>query len=90
MRRLKQEIYFPIIVGIHFLFWAIDLYFYNGSFKEISSNTMFFGELTNQSWNNTHRILGEVFSSWVVTVFAFNFFIDKILWSQYFKSTSKS
>jgi predicted ferric reductase len=76
MRRLKQEIYFPIIVGIHFLFWAIDLYFYNGSFKEISSNTMFFGELTNQSWNNTHRILGEVFSSWVVTVFAFNFLMS--------------
>ena len=73
MRFLKQEIYFPIIVGIHFLFWAVDLYFYNGSFKEISSDTLFFGELTNESWKNTHRILGEVFSSWVVTVFAFNF-----------------
>ena len=73
MRRLKQEIYFPIIVGIHFVFWAIDLYFYKGSFTEVSSKTMFFGELTNESWNNAHRILGEVFSSWVVTVFAFNF-----------------
>ena len=73
MRILKQEIYFPIIVGIHFIFWAIDLYFYNGTFKEISSDTLFFGELTNVSWKNTHRILGEVFSSWVVTVFAFNF-----------------
>ncbi|UJH68837.1 ferric reductase-like transmembrane domain-containing protein [Allomuricauda sp. SCSIO 65647] len=73
MRHLKQEIYFPIIVGIHFIFWAIDLYFYEGSFKETSSDTMFFGELTNVSWKNPHRILGEVFSSWVVTVFAFNF-----------------
>ena len=54
-------------------FLAIDLYFYNGSFKEVSSDTLFFGELTNVSWKNSHRILGEVFSSWVVTVFAFNF-----------------
>lgn len=73
MKRLKQEIYFPIIVGIHFIFWAIDLYFYKGSFTEVSSDTLFFGELTNVSWRNAHRILGEVFSSWVVTVFAFNF-----------------
>ena len=73
MKTLKQEIYFPIIVGIHFIFWFVDLYFYKGSFMEISSDTMFFGELTNESWQNTHRILGEVFSSWVVTVFAFNF-----------------
>lgn len=40
---------------------------------EVSSDTLLFGELTNESWRNTHRILGEVFSSWVVTVFAFNF-----------------
>nr|WP_299338199.1 ferric reductase-like transmembrane domain-containing protein [Allomuricauda sp.] len=73
MRRLQQEIYFPIIVGIHFIFWAIDLYFYQGSFKEVSSDTVFFGQLTNVTWKNPHRILGEVFSSWVVTVFAFNF-----------------
>lgn len=73
MRILKQEIYFPIIIGIHFIFWAIDLFFYDGSFKEVSSDTMLFGELNNVSWKNPHRILGEVFSSWVVTVFAFNF-----------------
>lgn len=73
MRILKQEIYFPIIIGIHFIFWAIDLYFYNGNFTEVSSDTLLFGELTNESWQNIHRILGEVFSSWVVTVFAFNF-----------------
>ncbi len=73
MRHLKQEIYFPIIVGIHFIFWAIDLYFYDGSFREVASDTMFFGELTDVDWKNPHRILGEVFSSWVVTVFAFNF-----------------
>lgn len=73
MRFLKQEIYFPIIVAIHFLFWAIDLYFYKGSFMEVSADTLLFGEMTNESWKNVHRILGEVFSSWVVTVFAFNF-----------------
>lgn len=73
MRVLKQEIYFPIIIGIHFAFWAIDLYLYDGSFMEVSSDTLLFGELTNESWANVHRILGEVFSSWVVTVFAFNF-----------------
>ena len=73
MKMLKQEIYFPIIIGIHFIFWTIDLYFYKGSFIEVSSDTLLFGELTNESWKNTHRILGEVFSSWVVTVFAFNF-----------------
>ncbi|MEO1009683.1 MAG: ferric reductase-like transmembrane domain-containing protein [Bacteroidota bacterium] len=73
MRHLKQEVYFPIIVGIHFIFWIIDLYFYEGSFKEVSSDTLLFGELREVSWKNPHRILGEVFSSWVVTVFAFNF-----------------
>ena len=73
MKILKQENYFPIIIGIHFIFWAIDLYFYKGSFMEVSSDTLLFGELNNESWKNTHRILGEVFSSWVVTVFAFNF-----------------
>ncbi len=73
MRILKQEIYFPIIIGIHFAFWAFDLSMYQGSYMEVSSDTMFFGEMTNESWANIHRILGEVFSSWVVTVFAFNF-----------------
>ncbi len=76
MRILKQEVYFPIIIGIHFIFWTIDLYFYEGSFKEISSDTLFFGELTNASWKNPHRIIGEIFSSWVVTVFAFNFLMS--------------
>ncbi len=72
MRHLKQEIYFPIIILIHFGFWAIDLYFYSGTFTEVDASTMFFGTV-NDTWANPHRILGEVFSSWVVTVFAFNF-----------------
>ena len=72
MRHLKQEIYFPIIVLIHFVFWAVDLSLYSGSYHEVNSDTMFFG-LVNGTWANPHRILGEVFSSWVVTVFAFNF-----------------
>lgn len=58
---------------IHLVIWAIDLYFYKGSFQEISSDTLFFGEMTRHSWMNIHRILGEVFSSWVITVFAANF-----------------
>ena len=73
MRVLKQELYFPLIIGIHFIFWAIDLYFYKGSFTEISSDTLLFGEMTNESWFNFSRIFGEVLSSWVVTVFAANF-----------------
>lgn len=56
MRIIKQEIYFPIIIGIHFILWTIDLYLYNGSYE--------YGSL---------HIAGEVFSSWVVTVFAANF-----------------
>ena len=84
MRRLKQEIYFPIIVGIHFIFWAIDLYFYQGAFKEVSSDTLLFGELSDVTWKNPHRILGEVFSSWVVTVFAFNFLMaTRARWVEY-------
>lgn len=73
MRILKQEIYFPIIIGIHLIFWYIDLNFYNGNFTEVDSDTMFFDRLQNTSWQNPHRIIGEIFSSWVVTVFAFNF-----------------
>ena len=73
MKKLKQEIYFPIIVGIHLLFWVVDLYFYKGNLKETNSDTLFFGYLDNVSYNNWHRILGEVFSSWVATVFTFNF-----------------
>jgi len=73
MRILKQELYFPLIIGIHFIIWAISLYFYNGTAMEIKSDTMFFGELANVSWLNFHRIIGEVLSSWVVTVLAINF-----------------
>lgn len=56
MRMLKQEIYFPIIILVHFVFWVVDLYLYNGSYEYTSKH-----------------IAGEVFSSWVVTVFAANF-----------------
>lgn len=73
MRFLKQELFFPFIIGIHLIFWAIDLYFYKGSFVELSSDTLFFGKMTQVSWFNFHRIFGEVLSSWVVTVFAANF-----------------
>jgi len=56
MRRIKQEIYFPILIAIHFVIWWVDMMFYTGSYEYTS--------LT---------IAGEVFSSWVVTVFAANF-----------------
>jgi predicted ferric reductase len=73
MRVLRNEWYFPLIIGIHILFWAIDLYFYKGNFIEVSSDTLLSGEMTNESWFNFARIFGEVLSSWVVTVFAANF-----------------
>ena len=73
MRILKQELYFPLIIGIHFIFWTIDLYFYKGSFTEVSSDTLLFGKMTDEGWFNFSRIFGEVLSSWVVTVFAANF-----------------
>lgn len=73
VRAVKKEWYFPLIIGVHFIIWAIDLFFYKGSFREVSSDTLFFGEMTNESWLNFHRIFGEVLSSWVVTVFAANF-----------------
>ena len=79
-RILKQESYFPIIITIHLLFWVFDLAFYNGSFRENGTATFFFGEL-NGTWYNPSRILGEVFSSWVATVFAFNFLMaSRIRW----------
>ncbi len=56
MRRIKQEVYFPILIAIHFVIWWIDIMFYKGSYEY-----------------NSLTIAGEVFSSWVVTVFAFNF-----------------
>ena len=73
MRTIKQEHYFPAIIAIHFILWAIDLSLYQGSFREVHSDTLFYGEMNDVSWNNIHRILGEVFSSGVVTVFAANF-----------------
>lgn len=73
MKPSKQELFFPLIIGIHLIFWAIDLYFYKGSFGEVSSDTLFFGKMSNESWFNFHRIFGEILSSWVVTVFAANF-----------------
>jgi predicted ferric reductase len=56
MRIIKSEIYFPIIIGIHFIIWFIDVSLYQGDYV----------------YNSLH-IAGEVFSSWVVTVFAANF-----------------
>ena len=72
MRILKQELYFPLIISIHFVMWAIDLAMYEGAYVEVRADT-FFGEYANYEGIHPLRIVGEVFSSWVVTVFAFNF-----------------
>lgn len=64
MRRIKQENYFPIIIGIHFIIWWIDILIYKGNYEY-----------------NSMTIAGEVFSSWVVTVFAVNFLMaTKVKW----------
>jgi len=73
MRILKQETYFPIIIGLHFVMWAVDLALFAPDLVEVHSDTLLFGELQGRSILNPSRIVGEVFSSWVVTVFAFNF-----------------
>lgn len=56
MRVLKQEKYFPMIIMVHFCFWAIDLALYKGDYGF-----------------TTQHVVGEIFSSWVITVFAANF-----------------
>ena len=56
MRFTREEYYFPIIIFVHLIFWAIDLLFYQGDYRFTAQH-----------------IIGEVFSSWVVTVFAINF-----------------
>ncbi len=63
-RTISQEHYFPVIIAIHFVFWAIDLSQYTGDYEFTSKH-----------------VAGEIFSSWVVTVFAFNFLmITKAAW----------
>ena len=37
MRILKQELYFPLIIGIHFVMWAIDLAMYEGAYVEVQA-----------------------------------------------------
>jgi predicted ferric reductase len=59
-RIVKGELYFPLIIGLHLLMWAIDLLLHGGPF------TLSGGE------NPVQRVLGEVMSSWVITVIGFN------------------
>ena len=60
MRFVRSEVYFPIIVGAHLVLWGIDLALHSGSVS------LYEGESAVQ------RVLGEMFSSWVITVFGFN------------------
>jgi len=60
MRYVKGEIYFPIIVGVHFVLWAIDLSLLQGS------------PVLVEGESPVQRVLGEMLSSWVITVIGFN------------------
>ncbi len=60
MRYIKGEVYFPIIIAIHLVFWAVDIALHQGSLALVP------GESPIQ------RVIGEIMSSWVVTVFGFN------------------
>jgi len=59
-RIIQSEIYFPIIIGLHLILWAVDLALYNGPIS------------LSEGENPIQRVLGEVMSSWVITVFGFN------------------
>lgn len=60
MRYIRGEIYFPVIIGLHFILWMVDLSRLEGP------PILVMGESPVQ------RVFGEVMSSWVVTVFGFN------------------
>lgn len=69
MRIIKSEVYFPIIIGVHLVLWAVDLAMHDGSFALVE------GESPVQ------RVLGEIMSSWVITVFGFNLLmITRLKW----------
>jgi len=60
MRYIKGEVYTPIIVGLHMVFWGIDLALFQGS------------PVLAEGESPVQRVLGEFLSSWVITVFGFN------------------
>lgn len=59
-RMIRGEVYFPIIVGLHLVFWTIDLSLYEGPIALSAGESPI------------RRVLGEIMSSWVITVFGFN------------------
>lgn len=61
MRFIKSETYFPVIIGLHAVLWAVDL-----SLLHDGPISLVEGESPVQ------RVIGEFMSSWVVTVFGFN------------------
>lgn len=60
LRFIESEVYFPIIIGLHLVLWAVDLFLYSGPL------------VLNEGENPFMRVLGEVLASWVITVFGFN------------------
>ncbi len=60
LRFIESEVYFPIIIGLHLVLWAVDLFLYSGPL------------VLNEGESAFMRVLGEVLASWVITVFGFN------------------
>lgn len=60
LRFIESEVYFPIIIGLHLVLWAVDLFLYSGPLT------------LNEGESPVMRVLGEVLASWVITVFGFN------------------
>ena len=60
LRFIESEVYFPIIIGLHLVLWAVDLLLYSGPLT------------LNEGESPVMRVLGEVLASWVITVFGFN------------------
>lgn len=59
-RFIQSKVYFPVIIGLPVIIWAVSLLFYNGPL------TLSSGE------NPVQRVLGEVTASLVVTLLGFN------------------
>ena len=75
MKFLKQRIYLQIIIGFHLFLWAISLYFFKDSYVELKSQSPFFGEIVNTEGISPLRIIGEMLSTFAITVFGFNLFM---------------
>jgi len=60
MRFVRSESYFPIIFALHLLMWAAAIALYGGELALVEGES------------EVARVVGEMLSSWVVTIFGFN------------------